>query len=108
MVVSIGVTCRSKIAKIITIGNQRGPPRLPYLNHCHIENVFSTSLERKKPTDSKLGRTFKADVDQIQLQYFRSEIQERHHRNRLVNLFGHSPKPNDKLTQDCQTYLVIS
>ena len=59
LVGSIGMTCRSKIAKIVPIGNPDG---------ClcsHLENLFfATSPKLKKPVDSKLGRKHRVDIGQ--------------------------------------------
>ena len=50
--------CRSKIAKIVLMGNPRWPPR-----GGHHENLFfSSSSKLKKPIDFKLGRKHRVDL----------------------------------------------
>ena len=71
LVGSIRVTCRSKIAKIILIGNQRWPPSWK-----SILNFFSRS---KRSADLKLCRKYRK-----QLKSFRSETQDGWH---LATLF---------------------
>ena len=47
---SIGMTCRSKIAKILPIGNPKWPPQQPYW-----KSIFRFFSYTQKPVDSKHG-----------------------------------------------------
>ena len=51
---SIGVTCRSKIAKIVLIGNPRWPPSW--------KSIFRFLSWTKRPVDYKLARKHRGDL----------------------------------------------
>ena len=54
---SIGVACRSKIAKIVPIGNPRWPPWLPSW-----KSIFYFFSWTERPIDSKLARKHRGDL----------------------------------------------
>ena len=57
MVGSIGVTYRSKIAKIVPIGNPRWPPWQPSW-----KSIFCYFSWTERPVDSKLARKHRGDL----------------------------------------------
>ena len=54
---SIGMTCRSKIAKIVPIGNQRWPPSPPSW-----KSYFRIFSWTERPIDSKLAKKHQGDL----------------------------------------------
>ena len=84
------MTCRSKLAKIISIGNPKWPPKY----------IFRFFSETERPIDLKLGRKHRRDLQiKKKLKLFRSEIQDYCRCGRLENLFfASTPEPKGKLT----------
>ena len=100
---SIGVTYRSKIAKIVPIGNPRWPPWQPSWKF--IFRFFSWT-ERLQNVLWSIEVTCRK---QKMAKIVRSEIQDGRHGSHLENLlFTSSPKPKSQLTSNLLGSITVT
>ena len=97
LVGSIGVTCRSKLAKIVSIGNSRWPPLRPSWK-C----IFASSPEPKGHlTPNLVGSIELTCKSKMSKKSFRSEIQDGRYGGHLEHLFfASSPEPKGRSTRN--------
>ena len=59
---------------------------------------FSLLLLKRKPTDLKLGRKHRDDIDKRELKSFCLEMRDGHHGSHFENIFASSPEPKGQVT----------
>ena len=93
LVGSVRVTCRSKIAKIVLMGN---PKWLPWWPSC--KSIFLFFSQTKRPTDLKLGGSIRVTCRSKVSKIVLIRIQDGHHGRHLENLFLSSSEPKGQFT----------